>query len=527
MRIIILIVLVISGLTAVACSSEAPSPADEQATSRPTADVPATVEAGIRATREAETAIDATVEAKVAATLTTSSTPTPAPMPTATPRPTNTPLPTSTPGPTNTPRPTATPYPTAVPQPTPTPRPTLTPRPTSPPRPTTTPRPTLTPRPTPIPTAAPTPTPAGPTIIPLGLVPPVPGSCGDGTYDTPVPVTGLLGGNQSPSWRPDCAEIAYVQQLGVSVMKPDGEHLRDLHRYEPGSGVAASAASWTAWSPDGARLAFAAENTESDDPYWGRHIWVVEADGTNMVQLTNGPHWDNSPSWSPDGNQIVFQRGFFEGDAYIVTIDVDGSNETPLTAGSTEEDSPSWSPDGANIGYVTEHGQLALMAPDGSNRRDIVANHAVGGMSWSPDSSQIAYTKDLGQCTAIVLINADGTDERRITYLPGDSSGPAWSPDGELLLFENVPARTWSQIYIVSVHGGERRRPDSNFRKYENLLWGTVVYSAWQNGTKGGNVRSGVRYCATHLEQARIGGWAFQDSRLGQICDRRPVLAGC
>ena len=88
MRIIILIVLVISGLTAVACSSEAPSTADEQAASRPTADVPATVEAGIRGTREAETAIDATVEAKVAATLTTSSTSAPrvttAPAPVAT-----------------------------------------------------------------------------------------------------------------------------------------------------------------------------------------------------------------------------------------------------------------------------------------------------------------------------------------------------------------------------------------------------------------------------------------------------------
>ena len=82
MRIIILIVLVISGLTAVACSGEAPPPADTQTASRPTADVPATVEAGIRSTREAETAVDATVEAKVAAALTTS---------------------TSAPGPTNTP----------------------------------------------------------------------------------------------------------------------------------------------------------------------------------------------------------------------------------------------------------------------------------------------------------------------------------------------------------------------------------------------------------------------------------------
>ena len=236
-----------------------------------------------------------------------------------------------------------------------------------------------------------------------------------------------------------------MQNAGVSVMKSDGEHLRDLYRYEHGGSVAASAANWTAWSPDGTRLALAVENLGSGDPYRARHIWVIEADGSNMVQLTSGPEWDNSPSWSPDGNQIVFQRSIFEGDSYIVTIDVDSSNETPLTAGSTKEGSPSWSPDGATIGYVTEYGQLALMAPDGSNRREIVANHAVGGilggMSWSPDSSQIAYTRDLGECTGIVLINADGTDERRISHLPGDSRQPAWSSDGELLLFVNTIAR--------------------------------------------------------------------------------------
>ena len=251
-----------------------------------------------------------------------------------------------------------------------------------------------------------------------------------------------------------------MQNAGVSVMKSDGEHLRDLYRYEHGGSVAASAANWTAWSPDGTRLALAVENLGSGDPYRARHIWVIEADGSNMVQLTSGPEWDNSPSWSPDGNQIVFQRSIFEGDSYIVTIDVDSSNETPLTAGSTKEGSPSWSPDGATIGYVTEYGQLALMAPDGSNRREIVANHAVGGilggMSWSPDSSQIAYTRDLGECTGIVLINADGTDERRISHLPGDSRQPAWSPDGELLLFVNTIARGTGQIYIVSVHGGSR-----------------------------------------------------------------------
>ena len=78
MRIVILIVLVIFGLAAVACTSEAPSPADTQTASPPTPDIPATVEASILSTREAETGIDATVKATVAATLATS-TPTPAP----------------------------------------------------------------------------------------------------------------------------------------------------------------------------------------------------------------------------------------------------------------------------------------------------------------------------------------------------------------------------------------------------------------------------------------------------------------
>ena len=67
MKIVILIVLVVFGIAAVACTSEAPSPADNQTASQPTPDIPATVEASILSTREAEAAIDATVEAKVAA----------------------------------------------------------------------------------------------------------------------------------------------------------------------------------------------------------------------------------------------------------------------------------------------------------------------------------------------------------------------------------------------------------------------------------------------------------------------------
>ena len=295
---------------------------------------------------------------------------------------------------------------------------------------------------------------AGPPIISLGMVPPAPGSCGDGSFATPVQITGLVRAAKSPAWRPDCAEIAYLQYLDVSVMRPDGRSLRDLYQYRPGSSDRGAAKS-VSWSPDGTKLAFAAENTGSGEGYWGSHIYVIDAGGSNRVQLTNGNQWDDYPSWSPDGNQIAFSR-FLPGQTRIMTVDVDGSNETSLTSGSTREYSPSWSPDGASIAYLTEHGKLMLMASDGTNKREIVGSRAfrLGGVSWSPDSAQIAYTKDLGECTNVIVVNTDGTGARRIGDLAGDSKQPAWSPDGELLLFANSPVRGYSQIYIVSAQEG-------------------------------------------------------------------------
>ena len=54
------------------------------------------------------------------------------------------------------------------------------------------------------------------------------------------------------------------------------------------------------WSPDGAKIAFSSNRDGN------REVYVMSADGSNQINLTNSPNDDNNPSWSPDGTRIAF-----------------------------------------------------------------------------------------------------------------------------------------------------------------------------------------------------------------------------
>ena len=122
------------------------------------------------------------------------------------------------------------------------------------------------------------------------------------------------------------------------------------------------------WSPDGTRIAFVS-NRDGGFP----ELYMMFADGTGVVRITNNSLIDANPSWSPDGSRLVFERCCENGTSDLFTIDVATRAEASLTASTTQQEfDPVWSPDGTRIAFVSfavGQGNLDIwvMNADGSN----------------------------------------------------------------------------------------------------------------------------------------------------------------
>lgn len=167
-------------------------------------------------------------------------------------------------------------------------------------------------------------------------------------------------------------------------------------------------------------------------------IAVMRADGSGVTQLTTGAVSDQTPTWSPDGQQIGFMR-IVKDDIQIYRMEADGSGVTPLTAGTNINAHPAWSPDGRDIAWITvpgdpanEFGVLSLMQPDGTAQRQITIPRAVSPRyppTWSPDSQWLVFVglDEVGQHQLYQVLR-DGSRLHAVTEGTANFTAPAWSP---------------------------------------------------------------------------------------------------
>jgi TolB protein len=259
----------------------------------------------------------------------------------------------------------------------------------------------------------------------------------DGTGLTKLP---SVPGDTDPAWSPDGSKIALVRfregGAGIWVMNADGTGARRIT--DGGSDVDGTDLG-PAWSPDGSRIAFAREGRPANAATGNTDIYVANADGTDLVRLTDDPMMEYAPTWSPDGSRIAFAAydlasgGNPPSPLRLYVMNANGTDMGAL--GPENVEGPSWSPDGTEIAFVdTETGSIMAVHPDGSALRRIIdvaelvgGVHLVYGATWSPDGTQIAFMAGPDSTdTHIYVVSRDGSDVWQVTDGPAPDAEPAW-----------------------------------------------------------------------------------------------------
>jgi Tol biopolymer transport system component len=199
------------------------------------------------------------------------------------------------------------------------------------------------------------------------------------------------------------------------------------------------------WSPDGTQIAFELGSPDT------ANVALVDADGSHLRVIPSvGDGIDADPSFTPDGQHVVFER--FEpatGDDAIWTMDLHGSGRRRIATGPNGAQDPNVSPDGRTLTFVgaaadAGDNQQALFAVnmDGSDLRqltpftlDVAIKH-----DWSPDGSRIVLT-DNANVDAAANVATIAPDGSQLTYLTHNTTRPdsayagSWSPDGRWIVY--------------------------------------------------------------------------------------------
>ena len=197
--------------------------------------------------------------------------------------------------------------------------------------------------------------------------------------------------HEDPAWSPDGKKIAFVyikdRQEVISMMNVDGssverltaENVRAIHPN---------------WSPDGTRLAYCTDDDLAPPRKNDADIMVIDM-ATRRISTVITGGVNTYPAYSPDGKHIAFRRMLGEMNSEVFVANADGTEVKNLSNHPAFDGWPAWSPDGTKIAFASNRNssyQIFVMNSDGSDVR-LLANTEGRGTApkWSSDGKRVYF----------------------------------------------------------------------------------------------------------------------------------------
>jgi TolB protein len=183
-------------------------------------------------------------------------------------------------------------------------------------------------------------------------------------------------------------------------------------------------------------------------------IYRMNADGSDVARLTEGPGDDVWPDISANGRQVVFASNR-SGNNEIYVLDLADGTLTNVSQSPAEDNWPRWSPNGRQIVFHSNRAgnfDIYVVNADGTDLHAITTNPALDQWpDWSPDGRRIAFRRG----SDVYVADADGVEQnvQRLTFVPTTiNQMPAWSPDGQRIAFMSL-REGYCAVFLMNADG--------------------------------------------------------------------------